>query len=122
MLSWHKARTSGVHPVVSLFYWLSHIVLFFAAVGMLGVILAIIFYNISYETGPNIEVIMRELAAACGFLLYVGARAIGVSIPDLIFRSLFIHISINSRTSRDNFSSSPWGCHIMVCHKAAKST
>jgi hypothetical protein len=41
---------------------------------------------ITQFTTSGVERFMRALAAASGFLIYMGAKALGLSIPDLLFR------------------------------------
>lgn len=70
--------------MVGIFTVLTHVTLLLAALGQLTLIIVIILKFSAFIQ----EQIMRSLAAACGLLIYVGAKAVGVSIPDLIIQSL----------------------------------
>jgi hypothetical protein len=76
--------------MVALFTLLLHLTLLLAAVGQLFLIATIINALSPRES----EKFMRGLSAAAGFLIYVGAKAIGISIPDLLFRGLAISYPI----------------------------
>src|SRR5690349_2334374 len=70
---------------------LVHATLLLAAVGQLVLIYFLIvrFYPVIHEQ------IMRALAATCGLLIYVGSKAVGVSIPDLVFKALSTSLPIS---------------------------
>ncbi len=61
-------------------------VLFAAAIGILLLVMIIIFRFPRLTTGA--ELVMRALAATCGLLFYIGAKAIGLSVPELMYKSL----------------------------------
>jgi hypothetical protein len=71
--------------MVDLFGWLTHIVLLLAALGMLVLVLAMI---LGIGRNRPVEAIMRAVACACGLLLYISSKAVGFSLPDLVFNAL----------------------------------
>ncbi|MHB8272153.1 hypothetical protein [Bradyrhizobium sp.] len=74
--------------MVIVFTVLTHLVLFAAALGMLWLIAAVISGVFFGQTDFDGEAFMRCLAAACGLLLYLGSKAVGLSMPELMFKAL----------------------------------
>lgn len=70
--------------MVAIFTLLLHLTLLAAALGQLLLIITVIVALTPRES----ERFMRGLAATAGFLIYVGAKAVGVSMPDLLFKGL----------------------------------
>src|ERR1041384_4932249 len=80
--------------MVTIFTGLTHFVLFAAAIGMLGLIVGLIWGDFFDSNRSNEESLMRLLAAACGFLLYIGSKAVGLSIPELAFKALYTSLPL----------------------------
>ena len=75
--------------MVWIFTLLVHVTLLLAGVGMVVLIISII-----SSTHTSAERFMRALSAASGFIIYVGAKAVGISLPDLMFRGLSISFPV----------------------------
>jgi hypothetical protein len=80
-----RIQTEKVSIMVQIFYWLVHIVLLLAAVGIVILILTMV---LGISSNRPIEAIMRAVACACGLLLYISSKAVGFSLPDLVFNAL----------------------------------
>lgn len=76
----------GKQFVATIFEILIHVVLFLAAIAQLVLIFAIIRGFAQHSSSQ--EIVMRAFASVCGLLIYVGAIALGLSIPSLAFKSL----------------------------------
>jgi hypothetical protein len=74
--------------MVLIFTILTHLVLLAAALGMIWLIVMVIGGRFFGQTDFNGETFMRCLAAACGLLLYLGSTAVGLSIPEMMFKAL----------------------------------
>jgi uncharacterized protein YecT (DUF1311 family) len=79
------AQMPKAFSMVDIFDWLTHIVLLLAAFGMLILILTMI---LGLSKSRPVEATMRAVACACGLLLYISSKAIGLSLPDLVFNAL----------------------------------
>ena len=77
--------------MAGIFTILVHAALLFAAFGQFYLLLSVILRFSSYEH----EKLMRGLSAACGLLIYVGSKALGLSIPTFIYESLSTTVPIS---------------------------
>ena len=70
--------------LIPLFHWLVYIIL----VGALFAKGLLLFIVIARFSPSGVEQIMRSIAAVCGLLLCLGAKAVGLSVPMLLLGAL----------------------------------
>jgi hypothetical protein len=70
--------------MLAIFHAVLHVVLVAAIIGK-----CLLIWGVIFEFSPSrAERIMRSIAATCGLLLYLGAKALGVSIPMFLLGAL----------------------------------
>ena len=97
--------------MVQVFIVLLHVALLLAAVGQVTLI-AVIILQFSSEMH---EKIMRALATACGFLIYVGAKAVGLTIPDIMYKALSSTVPFSDRINGDTYAFVRGRDRLLVC-------
>lgn len=80
----------GKEPMTQAFTILTQAVLFAAALLQLWLIARLILWPWGQIAAKNShqETLMRGIAGVVGLMLYIGSRAIGVSVPELAFRAM----------------------------------
>jgi lamin tail-like protein len=76
---------SGQNLMAALFNLLTNLLIVGAVLAMIVFVAVLMF-----QGGSGIEVVIRTMAAAVGFLIYAGSQAVGLSIPELMLSSIHV--------------------------------
>jgi hypothetical protein len=76
---------SGQNFVAAFFNVLTNVLIVGAVLAMIVFVAVLMF-----QGGSGIEIVIRTMSAAVGFLIYVGSQAVGLSIPELMLSALSI--------------------------------